>query len=193
MNIILTSLNPSKKRSLEMALKDLNIDGFEITCIKVNSNVPSKPIGFEIIRGANNRNHNAKEEISKKNIKYDYLCSVEGGFSLDENGIPFVVTYAIIENAHGKKSTGKSVGIRLRKDVFDYVKNGGSLNKIIDEIDESKNNKEDMGITGFLTNGLYNRDKFDKDAIISALIPFIFEKNRNLLSEKIKENNLIEE
>jgi inosine/xanthosine triphosphatase len=193
MNIILTSTNPSKKRSLEMALKELNINGFKITCIRVDSNVPSKPIGFEIIRGADNRNQNAKDEASKSNIAYDYLCSVEGGFSLDENGIPFVVTYAIIEDVHGKKSTGKSVGIRLRKDVFDYVKNGGSLNKIIDEINDSKNNKENIGITGFLTNGLYNRDKFDKDAIISALIPFIFEKNRNLLSEKIKENYLIEE
>jgi len=186
MKIVLTSTNPSKKKALENALLDLELSDYEINCIKVNSDVPSKPIGYEIIRGADNRNQNAKDYVLKNNLEYDYLCSIEGGFSLDENGLPFVVTYVIVEDNNGKKSTGKSLGIRIRKDMFDFIKSGGSLNQLIEEITASDNNKQKEGITGFLTGGLYSRDKVDKDAIVSAFIPFIYIKERDLLSEKIK-------
>ena len=54
------------------------------------------------------------------------MCSIEGGFSLDENGLPFVVTYCITENNLGQKS-------------------------------KVNNNKQLFQITGYLTNGLYNR------------------------------------
>lgn len=192
MDIVLTSANPSKRRSLEMALKELRLDNYNIICIKTNSDVPSKPIGYEIIRGADNRNQDAKKKIFSQKIKYDYLCSIEGGYSLDENGIPFVVTYAIIEDNKGKKSTGKSLGVRLRKDTFDYIKSGKSLNEVIENIVGKEKNKEELGIIGFLTDGLYKRDIVDKDAIISAMIPFIFKKNRDLLSKKIKEYNDME-
>lgn len=185
MKIILTSANPSKKRSLENALVDLGLNDYEITCVKVDSDVPSKPIGYEIIRGADNRNQNAKNYALKNKLDYDYLCSIEGGFSLDENGLPFVVTYVIMEDKNGKKSTGKSLGIRIRKDIFDFVKNGGSLNELIGEISNCDNNKQNEGITGFLTGGLYSRSKVDKDAIVSAFIPFLFKKERDLLSDKI--------
>lgn len=106
---------------------------------------------------------------------------------MDENGIPFVVTYSIIDNKDGKKSTGKSLGIRLSKEMFDYIKKGNSLNKIIEMINNSDNNKQKEGITGYFTNGLYNRDRVDKDAVISALIPFIFKEQRDKIKDKIKE------
>lgn len=187
MNILLGSNNPSKKRSLELALKELDINDFNIICLDAQSNVHSKPIGFEIIRGADNRNQECKRLANEKNIEYDYLCGLEGGYSLDENGIPFIVTYAIIENSSGKKSTGKSLGLRLTRKMFDFLRDGGSLNSLIGEINNSNNNKQSDGITGFLTNGYYKRDKFDKDAIISAFIPFIYQEQRELLNNKIDE------
>lgn len=69
--------------------------------------------------------------------------------------------------------------------MFDYVKEGKSLNKLIEEINKSENNKQNGGITGYLTNGLYSREKVDKDAIISSFIPFIYSKQRKLLNDKI--------
>jgi non-canonical (house-cleaning) NTP pyrophosphatase len=48
------------------------------------------------------------------------------------------------------------------------------------------NNKQSQGITGFLINGLYARKKIDKGAVVSALIPFIYKENRDLLSNTIK-------
>ncbi len=186
MKIILGSNNISKKRSLEGALAELEIVDGDIICIDSNSDTHSKPIGYEIIRGADNRNKNSRSYAKEHNIEFDYLCAIEGGFSLDENGIPFVVTYAIIEDKNGEKSTGKSVGVRIRKDMFDYVKNGNSINRLIESIIKKDNNKQLQGITGYLTNGLYLREKIDKDAVVLAFIPFLHKEKRDLLSSAIK-------
>ena len=188
MKILLGSNNPSKYSALEKALEELKIPEYEIITYDAKSNVSSKPIGFEIIRGAENRNNYLKEYAEKNNITYDYLCSIEGGFSLDENGLPFVITYVIVENGVGKKSTGKSLGIRLTKVMFEFVKNGGSLNKVIEEITKVENNKQKEGITGYLTQGLYPREEVDKDAVISAFISFIYSEERKCLDEYILKN-----
>ena len=186
MIILLGSNNPSKKRALEIGLQKLNINNFEILPFAVESGTNSKPIGYEIIRGAENRNKNLKELADKNNIYYDYLCSIEGGFSLDENGLPFVVTYCIIEDKFGKKSTGKSLGIRLTKTMFDYVKKGGSLNRVIEEVLKTSNNKQNLGITGYLTAGLYTREIVDSEAVVSSLIPFIYPEEREKINNYIK-------
>jgi len=185
MNILLGSENPSKKRAVELALVELGMKDYNIICLSSESDVPSKPIGYEIIRGADNRNRNSKIYADKNDINYEFLCAIEGGFSLDENGIPFVVTYCIVQASSGKKSTGKSLGIRLSKEMFDYIKNGGSLNQLIEEINEDTDNKSKSGITGYLSNGIYDRDIMDKDAVVSAFIPFQYKKERDALNEKI--------
>ena len=132
MKILLGSKNPAKKKAVDMALVKLGIQDYDIIPIDVPSNTSSKPIGYEIIRGAENRNLELKEYALENEIDYDYLCSIEGGYSIDENGLPFVVTYCVSEDKLGKKSTGKSLGIRLSKTMFDYIKNGNSLNKVIE-------------------------------------------------------------
>lgn len=188
MKILLGSKNPSKKNAIEIALKKLKFNEYEIVSCDAPSNTHTKPIGYEIIRGAENRNLALKEYAIKNEIKYDYLCSIEGGFSLDENGLPFVVTYCIIEDQSGKKSTGKSLGIRLTKTMFDYLKNGNSLNDAIEEITKNENNKQTLGIMGYLTNGLYNREIVDSEAVISALIPFVYSKQKTILDQYINNN-----
>ncbi len=186
MTFLLGSKNPSKRNALEIALKILGIEEYEIISYDAPSNTSSKPIGYEIIRGAENRNLALKKYALENKVTYDFLCSIEGGFSLDENGYPFVVTYCIIEDKFQKKSTGKSLGVRITKIMFDYLRNGGSLNKVIEEVTQSKNNKQSLGIIGYLTNGLYNRESVDSEAVISSLIPFIYKKQRYSLDKCIK-------
>ncbi len=187
MIILLGSKNPSKLNALRKALKKLNMSEYEIFSYDVLSETNSKPIGFEIIRGAENRNKNLKKYALDNNIKYDYLCSIEGGFSLDENGLPFVVTYCVIEDKYGKKSTGKSLGIRLSKTMFNYLKAGGSLNKAIEKITNNTNNKQNLGVMGYLSNGLYKRESVDSEAIVSSFISHIYKKQRETLDKYIDE------
>lgn len=186
MRILLGSKNPSKERTLWLALEKLQIIDYEIIPYDVDSKTNSKPIGYEIIRGLENRNCGLKDIAIQNNITYDYLCSIEGGFTLDENGLPFVVTYCLLEDKNGKKSTGKSLGIRVSKTMFDFVKHGGSLNKVIESLNGNENNKQKSGITGYLTNGLYNRDSMDSDAVVSSFISFIYKDRRDNLNKEIK-------
>ncbi len=84
------------------------------------------------------------------------MCSIEGGFLLDENGLPFVVIYCITENNLGQKL-------------------------------KVNNNKQLFQITEYLTNGLYNREDINSEAVISSLIPFIYSEQRKKMNEQIKE------
>lgn len=186
MKILLGSSNPSKYNSLKLALQDLNFSSYQIDAYNVSSGVNSKPIGFEIIRGADNRNQELKEIANKEQIEYDYLCSIEGGFTVDENGLPFIVTYCIVEDKEGNKSTGKSLGLRLTRTMFEYLRSGQSLNKLIEQLSKNENNKQNGGITGYLTDGLFSREKIDKDAVISAFVPLIFKEKRQLLDQEIE-------
>lgn len=189
--VMLSSSNPSKVRSLNEALKQLGIENFKIFNFKVDSGVPNQPIGFEILRGCENRNSALKNIAKDENIKYDYLVSVEGGFSLDENGLPFVVTYALIENKFGQKSTGKSLGIRLNREMYKYIREGNSLNSLIENIENSTDNKKFKGIMGYLSNGIYKRDRVDTDSLISAFIPLLNRDRYDTLTQNIRENKKV--
>ena len=186
MIILLGSKNLAKTNAVDKALIKLGIEEYEIIPVAVESNTNSKPVGYEIIRGAENRNIGLKEYALENKISYDYLCSIEGGYSVDENGLPFVVTYCVIEDKFGKKSTGKSLGIRLTKTMFDYIKMGGSLNKVIEEIVGNSNNKQTLGIMGYLTNGMYSREDIDSEAVIYSFISFVYSKQKELLDENIR-------
>ena len=187
MNILIGSKNPAKIKAVKDAFETLKISDVEVISVDAKSNVPSKPIGFEILRGCENRNKDVKQYAESNSIKYDYICSIEGGFAVDENGLPFVVTYAIVEDANGKKSTGKSLGIRLNREMYRYIREDGSLNSIIGEINHNKNNKQSQGIMGFLTDGILDRAKVDQEAVISALVPLIFSAKYDLVTSKIEQ------
>lgn len=70
--------------------------------------------------------------------------------------------------------------------MFDYVKAGKSLNKVIESIINSSSNKKDNGITGYLTNGYYRRDVFESSAVISAMQTLLnFKSTYKKLEKKI--------
>ena len=52
--------------------------------------------------------------------------------------------------------------------MFEWVKSGQSLNKVIEDILNNKENKKGNGISGYLTDGYYYRSIFDSTAVISA-------------------------
>lgn len=186
MIIMLGSKNPSKCNALKIALESLNIQDFEILAYSVNSNVASKPIGIDMINGINNRNNELKKIALKENIEYDYLVSIEGGFEEDISGKYFIITYCGIEDKDGNIYIGKSQGFPISNNMFEYTKQDKSLNRIIENINKSSNNKQHLGITGYLSNGLIIRELFDSQAVISAFSPLIFNKNYESLEKHIK-------
>ena len=95
------------------------------------------------------------------------MISIEGGYEEVEDYY-FIVTYASIINKDGCEFIGKSQGLQITKSMFDWVKNGQSLNKVIEEILANQENKKSNGISGYLTNSYYYRSVFDSTSIISA-------------------------
>lgn len=53
--------------------------------------------------------------------------------------------------------------------MFKWVKNGKSLNEVIETIIGIERNKTKSGITEFLSNRKYSRDEFDASAVIMTL------------------------
>lgn len=168
MKIILGSNNNSKKRAIEKALEKLNISDFNIELFAVESLVSSKPIDSEMINGAMNRNRNLLKYCQNNNINYDLLISIEGGYE-QVGDYYFLVTYASIFDSLGNTYLGKSQGLQITKKMFEWIKSGKSLNKVIENILSTESNKINDGISGFLTDGFYQRDKFDSEAVVSAM------------------------
>ena len=167
MKIILGSKNKSKKEAIEFALNRLDISDYTIEMLDVPSHVSSKPLNEEILLGARYRNNEVLNYCLQNNIDYDLLISIEGGYE-QVGDYYFIVTYASIIDKEGKEFIGKSQGLSITKNMFEWVKNGQSLNKVIEAILNSSENKKSIGISGYLTDGYYYRSVFDSSAIISA-------------------------
>lgn len=186
MKIILGSTNVSKQRSILIAMKELGFDDVSIIPVSVNSQVNSKPINAETLVGARNRNKNLYNYCVENDISFDLLVSIEGGYEKIDNTY-FIVTYASILDKNGNEFIGKSNGLQITERMFNYVKDGNSLNKVIENILNNSNNKKDNGITGYLTNGYYRRDVFESSAVIGAMQTLLnSELNYKKLEKKIE-------
>ena len=186
MKIFLGSTNVSKQRSILIAMNELGFDDISITPIDVKSLVNSKPINDETLIGARNRNKNLYNYCIENNISFDLLISIEGGYEQIDDTY-FIVAYASILDRNGVEFIGKSNGLQITENMFNYVKGEKSLNKVIESILNNSSNKKDNGITGYLTNGYYRRDIFESSAVISAMQSLLnLELNYRKLEEKIK-------
>ena len=192
MKIVLGSKNVSKQRSILIAMSELGFDDISITTIDANSLVSSKPINDETLIGARNRNKNLYDYCRENNISFDLLISIEGGYEQIDNTY-FIVTYASILDQNGNEFIGKSSGLQITERMFNYVKDGKSLNKVIESILGNSSNKKDNGITGYLTTGYYRRDIFESSAVISAMETLLnFKSNYKKLDKKIDKTHNVE-
>ena len=127
MKIVLGSMNVSKQRSILIAMNELGFDDISIVPVNVNSLVSSKPINDETLIGAKNRNHGLYNYCMENDISFDLLISIEGGYEQIDNTY-FIVTYASILDQNGNEFIGKSSGLQITERMFNYVKDGKSLN-----------------------------------------------------------------
>ncbi|MEG2283072.1 MAG: DUF84 family protein [Bacilli bacterium] len=185
MKIILSSTNPSKIKSVEKALNDLAISNFNITSVKVNSSVSSKPLNEEMLIGAKNRNIELKKYCYNQHLDYDYLISIEGGFEQEYDKY-YVISYVVIEGKNQVEHVGKTIGLEISKEMYNYTKEGHSLNALIEELTSVERNKTLSGVAGFLSSDLLLRQDIDYMAVLSTMNLFINEGKYQLLNDKIK-------
>lgn len=69
--------------------------------------------------------------------------------------------------------------------MFRYVRENGLLDKVIETIDSSIDNKQTQWNTGYLSNGIISRAEVDKDAVIFEFIPLVFQDEYKMLTKKL--------
>ena len=77
------------------------------------------------------------------------------------------------------------LGLRINREMFRYVRENGLLNKVIETIDSSIDNKQTQWNTGYLSNGIISRAEVDKDAVIFAFVPLVFQDKYKMLTKKL--------
>ena len=185
MQVVLSSMSESKKRSVISAFEKCFVDEeIKLKAIGVNSNVSQRPINEEILIGTKNRNKELYRFCNKSDMDIDFFVSIEGGYEkiLDKY---YLVTYVVMYDRFQEEYTGKSTGLQISRKMYEYAKKQNSLNEVIEKILAVEENKKNLGISGFLTNGFLKRDEQDEVAVINAIQAYINKDNYLILDKNI--------
>ena len=161
------STNPSKIRAVEMVFR--NIFNFEIIIkgVEVDSHVSPQPHDDETINGAINRAKNALRNS-------DYSVGIEAG--LFWNPVVkeyFDIAFCAILDKFGRFTYGHSGGFVYPPKVIEMVKKGMEVGDAMEIISGIKDIKRKMGAIGYLSKGKINREEFNAQAVLMAMIPRI--------------------
>ncbi len=160
------SENPSKINAVKMVFS--RIFRFEIRYIgeKVDSEVPSQPFGEETLHGAINR--------ARKLKNCDYCIGIEAGLFFEEEVKKYIDrAYCAIIDKFRNLTIGHSGGFYYPPEVIKLVKSGMEVGEAMEKISGIKDIKKKMGAIGYLSKGLINRDEFNAQAVLMAMIPRI--------------------
>lgn len=169
MQVVLSSTNVSKVSSVKEAFKKCYDCEVDVLGVRIDSGVNDRPINEEILIGAKNRNKKLFQFCRKNKISFDFLVSIEGGYEKKLDKF-YVVSYVVITDESGDEYTSQSIALQISRKMFEHAKNKNSLNAVIGEIIHTNKNKEELGVTGFLTKGFLRRDGIDEDAVITAIL-----------------------
>ncbi len=180
MKVLLASKNINKYKALDTALDECNLMDYDIDTVNAITAVNSKPLNDEIQRNAIRNN---KEARLKMGNNYDLYISVENGYELDTHGIPYIVSYSVIEDNDKNIYFGKSYSIRITKAMYTYVATGHSLK---DLVIKELNTDDSIDLLYYLTNGNLTTMDMNKTAIISCLSHVLFKDKEEELDSIIK-------
>jgi len=166
MKVGIGSENPSKINAVKMVFT--RIFDFEIDYLPlaVDSEVPPQPFNNETVQGAINR--------ARKINDVDYAVGIEAGLFYEELIDDYVDrAYCAIIDKYGRMTLGHSAGFTYPPEIMSMVKNGLEVGEAMEKISGIKEIKKKMGAIGFLSKGMINRDEFNAQAVLMAMIPRI--------------------
>ncbi len=161
------SENPSKIRAVMMIFEKIFHFEIEYMPYGVDSGVPPQPFGEETIKGAINR---AKKIMNNA----DYSVGIEAGLFYEESiGDYLDRAYCAVLDKYGRLTLGHSGGFSYPPEVIKMVKEGLEVGEAMERISGIEEIKKKMGAIGYLSNGIINRDEFNSQAVLMAMIPRI--------------------
>lgn len=166
MKIVIASKNPVKIKAVRGAFRKVFPNKkFEFVGFEVPSGVASQPIGAkETLKGAKNR----ALKVAKI-IKADFYVGLEGGVNKKMNRER---AWMFVLDKNGKSGIASTGTFPLPKEITKLLKSGKELGEAADIVFGYKNSKQGLGAVGLLTNGIVDREKYYRQALILSLIPF---------------------
>jgi len=161
------STNPSKIKAVRRIFEYIFAFEIEIKGISVDSEVSPQPTDDETIKGAINRAKNVLQDA-------DYAVGIEAGlFWNDEVKEYFDKAFCAIIDKYGNFTYGYSGGFTYPPRVIEMVKKGMEVGDAMEIISGIKDIKKKMGAIGYLSKGKINREDFNAQAVLMAMIPRI--------------------
>lgn len=176
MKVSVGSKNPVKLRSVELAFEALWPDiEWQFSTCSVPSGVRDQPMSDEeATTGARNR---ARHALAAHNAEYG--VGLEGGLhNLD--GRWFDAGWGVVVDAKGNEGIGSTIRMQVPSRIMKLLDAGYELGDACDAVFDSQNAKQGPGFYGLMTNGILDRTVAYRDAVITALAPFI---NRELFEQ----------
>jgi len=175
LRVAVGSLNPVKVKAVEEAFKAV-FGVIEVIGVKVDSGVPSQPIGEEVKRGAINR---ARRAISKvPGSKYG--VGIEGGL-IELWGKYYNFGFVAIVDEEGFVGTGTSGLFECPPSIVGSLLKREELGSVIDRLVGDKDVKMREGAIGVFTKRIVQRKDLYVHGVLMALVPLL---NRELFNSK---------
>ena len=166
MKVGIGSENPSKIKAVQMAFSRIFKFEIEYIPVAVDSGVSPQPFDSETVQGAINR--------AKKINGMDYAVGIEAGlFNEKITGNYLDRAYCAIIDKYGRMTLGHSSGFSYPPEIMEMVREGMEVGEAIEKISGIKEIKKKIGAIGFLSKGLINRDEFNAQAVLMAMLPRI--------------------
>jgi inosine/xanthosine triphosphatase len=169
MIIAVGSLNPVKIESARLAFTRIwPEEEWDARGCAVPSGVSDQPMtDTEACRGARARAVNALKQLDA-----DYAVGLEGGLQQVE-GCWFNSGWAAVVDQTGTEGVGTTIRMLVPPALMNIVLAGRELGEACDEVFESSNTKQAQGHFGLMTNNAIDRTTAFRDAVVSALAPFL--------------------
>lgn len=161
-NIFVATENIMKTQAVKETFKEYFDEETNVEMVSASSEVPRQPINEATIIGAQNRIKNLKSLLEERKQQYDFLVAVEGGIvQLRQNW--YNIQFVLIENNHGKRSSGISQAFEIPTKYIDKAK-ATSINVVFANIF----GKEKDGLE-IITHGLTERTESIRQGVRMAL------------------------
>jgi inosine/xanthosine triphosphatase len=169
MRVAVGSENPVKVAAVEEVFSKV-YGSVEVIPIDVNSGVSPQPLGFDTIRGAENR---ARKAL--KATEADYGVGIEGGL-LELAGKWYNLGFIAIVDREGFMGTGTSGWFELPSSFVERLRGGEELAEVVDSFFGAEGVGRMEGAVGLLTGNRVTRKDLYVHGLYMAMIPLLNKK-----------------
>ncbi|MET1101585.1 MAG: inosine/xanthosine triphosphatase [Pyrodictiaceae archaeon] len=164
------SRNPVKLKAVKRAFRELCNP--TLVSVDVNPGVPRQPIGIcQVLEGALNR-----ALASLEHTGTDYSVGIEAGIIEYHGVIDLEAQVAIVISREGEAGVGASPAFMLPTGWLKMMKEGVELEEIAEKTIGFQRIGENIGLIGYLSNGLITRTDLTYYAVLMAILPWINRK-----------------